>query len=198
MSDGITTSNGNWYHITREGIKKYIPGLLEKYPLEKLIREADSWLKSADMLSLYLFFVLILAGSGALVAAIASVIFYLLWYFNTGAMVMPFAGPLIKILQMDGVVYTLSGAALIYFSFTGAMAAMWTGILLFFLFKVGLLRLGVQYLMKEREKGTLRADKVLNMLLIRYGMKIGSLTGNIEEMQDELIRVANYHKKKKE
>ena len=40
-------------------------------------------------------------------------------------------------------------------------------------------------------------DRVLNMLLIRYGMKEGILTGSVNKMQDELVRITNYHKTRK-
>ena len=59
LPDGITTSNGNWYHITREGIEEYVPGLLKEKPLELIIEEADAWMKSSDGLALMLFFVLV-------------------------------------------------------------------------------------------------------------------------------------------
>ena len=40
-------------------------------------------------------------------------------------------------------------------------------------------------------------DRALNMVLIRYGYKEGLLTSNLKTMQDEFIRVTNYHKTRK-
>lgn len=200
MSDGITTSNGNWYHITRDGIKEYIPGLLQEYTLERIIKEADAWVKSADILSLYLYFILVLTGIGPLWAALISLFFFTFWLFNVSAFTNSWAGSLINTVQMDGMVYTLSGGVLIYLAFQGLMAPMWVGILLFFLYKVGLLRLTVNYMVTKNQgprSGFPKPDRVLNMLLIRYGMKEGKLTGSVEEMEKELIRIATYHKNKK-
>ena len=58
MPDGITTSNGSWYHITSKQIEQYVPGLQKKVILERLIQQADAWVLSADALSLLLFLVL--------------------------------------------------------------------------------------------------------------------------------------------
>ncbi|MTI88427.1 MAG: hypothetical protein FH748_10705 [Balneolaceae bacterium] len=198
MKDGITTSNGNWYHITRDGINQYIPGLLQKYTLERIIKEADAWIKSPDALSMYVYLILAFAGTGPLMAAVVAILFYPFWYFNISAFTTPLLSGMIKILQHDGVIYVSCGAAFIYFSFIGNLDLMWVGLGLFFLFKVGLLRLGLRFLgSKMKKSGLDLPDRVLNMLLIRYGMKEGKLTGDIEEMRDRLIHIANLHKQKK-
>ncbi|MEX0721136.1 MAG: hypothetical protein WD059_10740 [Balneolaceae bacterium] len=197
LPDGITTSDGNWYHITTKGVKDYLPGLLNKYPLDKIIREADAWLKSADVLSLMLFYVLALLSINAYLSALISIAFFMFWYFNTSALVMASLGSLIRILQSDAFVYTISAIVLIYFSFND-LEAMWVGAGLLFLFKVGLLRLGLKYVVTVKPGiKTQMPDRVLNMLLIRYGMKEGVLTGSVKEMEEEFIKVVNYHKTKK-
>ncbi|MEX0856630.1 MAG: hypothetical protein WD016_00680 [Balneolaceae bacterium] len=197
LPDGITTSSGNWYHITSEGIKNYLPGLLQKHSLEKIIREADAWLKSGDILSLMLYFILTLLAVNPYLAALVSIVFFVFWFFNTGAFVMVSLGPVIKVIQSDAFVYTVSGVVLIYFSFTG-LEAMWVGAGMLFLFKVGLLRLGIKYVLaKQSNLKTQMPDRILNMLLIRYGLKEGVLTGSVKEMEEELLRVINYHRKNK-
>ena len=208
LPDGITTSNGNWYHTTREGIEKYVPGLLKKRPLEYIIQEADAWVKSSDGLSLMLYFILVYASVGPLLATVISLIFYFFWYFNTGVFVNVTATPIAKIFTKDGVVYTISALCLIGitmqemisgFGISIEFSALWYGLVLFFLYKVGLLNMAIQYIRAKffGKPNVPKEDRILNMLLIRYGMKYGILTGKVEEMEKELIRVANYHKKKK-
>lgn len=207
LSDGITTSNGNWYHITSEKIEKYTPGLLKKYSIEKIIKEADAWVKSADGLSLLLFFMLSYLSVSPLLAAILAVAFFFIWYFNTSAFLNLVSSPVVKLVTTDGFVYTVTGALLIGISFAETIAtygisvdfdALWYGLVLFFLFKVGLLRLIIKFFQSKTSKPVIEMpDRILNMLLIRYGMREGILTGKISEMQDRLIEVANYHKTKK-
>ncbi len=207
LSDGITTSNGNWYHITSEQIEEYTPGLLKKYPLERIIKEADAWVKSADGLSLLLFFLLVYLSVTPWIAALTSILFFLIWYFNTSAFLVLAASPVIKLITTDGFAYVASSVLLMGIAFNELISvygiyvdfsALWIGIILFFLFKVGLLRLLIRFIQSKSSKTNIEIqDRILNMLLIRYGMKSGILTGKVSEMQDRLIDIANYHKTRK-
>lgn len=207
LSDGITTSNGNWYHITQAQINTYAPGLLKKYPLERIIREADAWVKSSDGLSLFLYFILAYIGINPWISAAAALSFFFLWFFNTSAFVNLASSSIVKTLNNDGFVYVLSAVLLLGIVFNAAiqsfgiyigMDALLPGFILFFLFKVGLLRLLIKLIQSKREQVQVEMqDRILNMLLIRYGMKAGILTGEVSKMQDRLIEVANYHKTRK-
>lgn len=208
LPDGITTSEGNWYHITRDGIEKYVPGLLDEYPLERIIKEADAWVKSADGLALMLYFILVYATVNPLIATGISLIFYFVWYFNRSLFVNVTTTPVVKALNNDGFVYTVSAIFLIGMTFSDFISgfgisidfsAIWYGLGLFFFYKVGLLRMLINFVRSKfgSQSSVSKEDRVLNMLLIRYGMKTGNLTGKVYEMEKELIRVANYHKTKK-
>ncbi|MBD3616465.1 MAG: hypothetical protein HUJ22_07820 [Gracilimonas sp.] len=208
LPDGITTSNGNWYHITRDGIENYVPGLLKNRPLERIIQEADAWVKSSDGFSLMLFFIVVFFGVTPWLAAAISLVFYFLWYFNTGVFVNVTSTPIAKLLNKDGVVYGVSAIFLIGISINEITAGMgisvefnaiWYGLILFFLYKVGLLRLMIEFTRKKffGQPKVSKEDRILNMLLIRYGMKYGILTGEVNEMEKELVRIVNYHKQKK-
>lgn len=207
LPDGITTSNGNWYHITSEQIERYTPGLLKLYPLERIVKEADAWVKSSDGLSLFLFFILTYLSVTPWISFLVSILFFLLWFFNTSVFINLASSPIIKMLTNDGFVYIVSAALLIGIALYDTIAtfglvvrfeALWFGLILFFLFKVGLLRLLIKFIQSRTSQPAVELqDRVLNMLLIRYGMKTGILTGRINEMQDRLIEIANYHKTRK-
>lgn len=207
LPDGITTSNGNWYHITSRQIEKYTPGLLKRYPIERIVKEADAWVKSADGLSLVIFFILAYLSVIPWLAALISILFFMIWYFNTSAFINLASNPLIKLITTDGFSYSVTAVLLIGIAFTESIAsyglsvefdALWYGLILFFLFKVGLLRLVIKFTQSRSSKPKVEMpDRILNMLLIRYGMKEGILTGKINEMQDRLLEVANYHKTRK-
>jgi hypothetical protein len=207
LSDGITTSNGNWYHITTDQIKKYVPGLLKKYPLERIIKEADAWVKSADGLSLFVYFLLAYLSVTPWLAGLISIVFFLFWYFNTSAFVALSASPVMKALTNDGVVYVATAILMIGITLNETLSslgisvdlsALWYGVVLFFFFKVGLLRLLLRFIQsKSSSRGSEMQDRILNMLLIRYGLKTGTLTKDVKQMQDELIEMANYHKTRK-
>jgi len=198
LPDGITTSNGNWYHTTSKDIQEYVPGLLKKHSIEKIVKNADYWVSSANGLALILYLVLALLGNNAMISAFISVLFFLLWHFNTSAFVTPMLNPIVRLFDFDGFLYITSAVVLIYLSMQGEQTAMWIGLLLFFLFKVGLLKLLINFINSKRQQtGTEHQDRILNMLLVRYGIKEGIYSGNVQGMQDSLFKTINYHKTKK-
>lgn len=208
LHDGITTSNGSWYRINTAQIDKYVPELLKKIQLEQIIKQADAWVFSADVLSLFIYFLLVYLAVNPLIACIIALTFYLLFYFNTSAVVNVQLSRLIQIFSNDGLLYGLSAFFLIVISLNKSvlvslslnieMGALWYGIAMVFVCKVGLLRLLLSYLTAKFSKNRVeRHDRILNMLLIRYGIYHGILTKEVNEIQDELIRLKNYNKTRK-
>lgn len=198
LPDGITTSNGNWYHTTSEAIQQYIPGLLKKYEIEKIIKNADHWVSSSNGLSLILYLVLVLLGADAFISAGIALLFFLFWYYNTSAFVTPVLNAVARLFHFDGFLYVATAASLIYLSMQGNQTPMWVGLGLFFLFKVGLLKMFLTWISSKRSaQKAARQDRILNMLLVRYGIKEGLYSGNIQNMQDSLFKTINYHKTRK-
>ncbi|MEP0007022.1 MAG: hypothetical protein ABJ387_10005 [Balneola sp.] len=198
LPDGITTSNGNWYHTTSEAIQQYIPGLLKKHEIGKIIKNADHWVGSCNGISLILYLVLVLLGANAFLSAGIALLFFLFWYYNTSAFVTPVLNAVARLFHFDGFLYVATAASLIYLSMQGVLTATWVGLGLFFLFKVGLLKMLLTWISSKRsaQKAT-RQDRILNMLLLRYGIKEGLYSGNIQSMQDSLFKTVNYHKTRK-
>ncbi|MFY0697795.1 MAG: hypothetical protein JXR11_08075 [Balneola sp.] len=198
LPDGITTSNGNWYHTTSEAIQQYIPGLLKKHEIGKIIKNADHWVGSCNGISLILYLVLVLLGADAFLSAGIALLFFLFWYYNTSAFVTPVLNAVARLFHFDGFLYVATAASLIYLSMQGVLTATWVGLGLFFLFKVGLLKILLTWISSKRsaQKAT-RQDRILNMLLLRYGIKEGLYSGNIQSMQDSLFKTVNYHKTRK-
>lgn len=198
LPDGITTTNGNWYHTTSKYIQAYIPGLLKKQSLEKIIKNADYWVSSANGFALILYLILALMGINAFISGIISIVFFLFWHVNTSAFVTPLLNQIVRFFNFDGFLYVVSAGVLIYLAMQGKQAAMWVGLLLFFLFKVGLLAIFLKWI-SSKKKGVKaeRQDRILNMLLVRYGIKEGMYSGNIQNMQDSLFKTINYNKTKK-
>lgn len=198
LPDGITTSNGNWYHTTSEAIQQYIPGLLKKHEIEKIIKNADHWVGSCNGISLILYLVLVLLGADAFISAGIAFLFFLFWYYNTSAFVTPVLNAVARLFHFDGFLYVATAASLIYLSMQGNQTSMWVGLGLFFLFKVGLLKMLLTWISSKRSaQKAARQDRILNMLLVRYGIKEGLYSGNIQSMQDSLFETVNYHKTRK-
>jgi len=164
------TSGGHWFHATRDTIKEFVPGLLDKYNFEKLIKKAVTWIDSADSLSLLLYFILAFVINPWIAAGI-SLGFHALWYHKKSAFVNILMTPVLWFFNLDFFQLLLAALVLSYMGMSGMYTAVVLGIIFFFLFKVGLLRRGWDKLQEKRSSDKLPLnDRVLKMVLIRYSM----------------------------
>lgn len=164
------TSGGHWFHATRDTIKEYVPGLLDKYRFEELIKKAVVWIDSADSLSLIIYFGLAFLINPWIVAVMA-LLFHTFWYHKKSAFVNIVMTPFLKFLNMDFFQLLLAALVLSYMGMTGMYTAVVLGIIFFFLFKVGLLRRLWDRLQDPKSKDKLPLnDRVLKMVLIRYSI----------------------------
>ena len=162
------TSGGHWFHATRETIKDYVPGLLDKYDFETLIKKAVTWIDSADSLALILYFGLAFLINPWIAAGIA-LGFHAFWYHKKSAFVNIVMTPVLSFFNRDFFQLLLAALVLSYMGMTGMYTAVVLGIIFFFLFKVGLLRRGWDKLQDNKSGKKLPLnDRVLKMVLIRY------------------------------
>jgi len=193
---GIFTQDGHWYHITREQIDEYVPGLLDIYTLEELLREAGYWASSSAAISLLLYVALIFIPVNAWLAAISALGFFIFWHFQKSAFVYPFLKWPVAFITNNGVIYIGMGVALTYFGVNEMYTEAGLGFALFFLLKVGLLKLLLDRYVKT--SGLSLQDRVLNMILIRRGMKEGIPTAPVEIMEQKLVKHMQRKRKKEQ
>ena len=164
------TSGGHWFHATRETIKDYVPGLLDKYDFETLIKKAVTWIDSADSLALILYFGLAFLINPWIAAGIA-LGFHAFLYHKKSAFVNIVMTPVLSFFNRDFFQLLLAALVLSYMGMTGMYTAVVLGIIFFFLFKVGLLRRGWDKLQDNKSGKKLPLnDRVLKMVLIRYSI----------------------------
>lgn len=192
------TSGGHWFHATRETINDYVPGLLDKYKFEALIKKAVTWIESADSLSLILYFVLAFLVNPWIAAAIAFG-FHAIWYHKKSAFVNIVMTPLLSFFNYDIFQLLLAALVLSYMGMSGMYTAVVLGIVFFFLFKVGLLRMGWNKLAEKRsdkEKLPLN-DRVLKMVLIKYSIYQNIPPKEVEKLDKHVQdAVLEFNKKK--
>lgn len=191
------TSGGHWFHATRETIKDYVPGLLDKYDFEALIKKAVTWIDSADSLALILYFILAFLINPWIAAGIA-LGFHAFWYHKKSAFVNIVMTPILSFFNMDFFQLLLAALVLSYMGMSGMYTAVVLGIIFFFLFKVGLLRRGWDKLQdKKSDKKLPLNDRVLKMVLIRYSIYQNMPPKEVEKLdrhvQDAVIK---FNKKK--
>ena len=207
LPGGFRTSFGNWYTMTTEGIERYVPGLLRRFPLEHLVRVADDWLRSREQLPVLVFMILIFSPLPELLSLVLGLSFYVFWRTQLSAFIYPWAHPAIRWICEDALLYGAFIGGLAYDSMApegwGHLGLSSQEIIAlvgsFLLIKTGLVAMAFHFLHTRfsKEDTTAITDRILNMVLIRYWYKEGLLTGNLKAMQDEFIRIANYHKTRK-
>lgn len=192
------TSNGHWFHATRETVEKYVPGLLKKYSYEDLITKSVSWIDSADSIAMLLYFALAFTMN-PWVAIITAPLFHYWWYQNKSAFVnIPFLS-IVKLINKDLFQLLVAAVVLSFMGISGMYLAVSFGILYFFLFKVSLLRRLWDKLDSSGKKEKLPLnDRVLKMVLIKYALYEDMPPVEVERLENHVRQaVVDFNTKKK-
>ena len=194
------SSAGHWFFATRKSIENYVPGILDKYSFESLIRKAITWVDSADSISMLMFLGLAFLINPWIAAAI-TLLFHYFWYFNKSAFVNLTFTPLLSVLNNEILQLMAAGVALSFFGINGMYVAVGIGIVFFFLFKIGLLRRFWDKIDQRRTKSGNKLplnDRVLKMLLIRYSMYENIAPSEVQKLEDHVQQaVIDFNQKKK-
>jgi hypothetical protein len=194
---GIITRTGDWFHITSDQIEKFVPGLLDERPLDKLVEEAVAWVRSADSLALTILLVLLLFIHPIVAAAIA-VAFHFFWYRSKSAFVTIYLGKVLKLLNSDGYLLITSLVIISAVGMNGQYLAAGIGLVFFFLMKLGLLKRLWDKIDEGVEKKLSLNDRVFKMVLVKYGMYFNLPPTEVQQMEDKFVDLATSRKKGKE
>lgn len=194
---GIVTRTGDWFHITSDQIENFVPGLLDKRSLDKLVEEAVAWVRSADSLALTILLVLLLFIHPVLAAAIA-IAFHFFWYRSKSAFVTIYLGKVLKLLNSDGYLLITSLVIISAVGMNGQYLAAGIGLVFFFLMKLGLLKQLWDKIDKNVEKKLPLNDRVFKMILVKYGMYYNLPPTEVQKMEDQFVDLATSRKQGKE
>jgi len=192
------SSSGHWFFATRKTIEEYVPGLLEKYSFESLIRKSIVWINSADSLGMVLFFILAFIINPWIAAAL-TFLFHGWWYFSKSAFVSVSLTPVLSVLNHEFVQLLIAGVALSFMGMNGMYLALGFGTLIFFLFKLGLMRRVWDKVDKKKKSKQLPLnDRVLKMLLVRLSIKENIAPDDVQLLEDHVQEaVIKFNSKKK-
>ncbi|MGF1671167.1 MAG: hypothetical protein ACFCU6_12030 [Balneolaceae bacterium] len=164
------TSGGHWFNATSKTVDEFVPNLLDIHSFDKLISRAVLWINSTDSIAMLLYFLLVFT-TNTTIAAITALVFHLWWYFNKSAFVNLLFMPLLNVINKDFTQLLVAAVALSFLGIHGNYPGLIIGIIYFFLFKVGLLRMLLDRILAGRKTDKLPLnDRVFKMVLIRYAM----------------------------
>ncbi len=193
---GIITTSGHWFHITRDQIEQMAPGIYDLCRLEELVKAAEIWIKSTDSLSLLLYFVLVMVIPPTY-AVLVVLAFFTLWYTQKSALVSPHLTTLLKWINADATLIISAGVFLSWLGMTGQYMALAMGILFFFLFKLGLLRWGFDWVHRQLKTGMTLNDRLFKMVVIKYAIAHGVEVPEIEDMNQKIQQLMKKRQGKK-
>jgi len=192
------SSSGHWFFATRDTVEEYVPGLLEEYSFESLIRKAITWINSADSLGMILYFILAYLVT-PWTAAVLTLLFHGWWYYSKSAFVSLSLTPVLSFLNHEFVQLLIAGVVLSFMGINGMYLALGFGVVFFFLFKLGLLRRLWDMFDKKKKSDNLPLnDRVLKMFLVRLSMKEDIAPGDIQKLENHVQEaVIKFNTKKK-
>lgn len=194
---GIVTRTGDWFHTTSDHIEDFVPGLLDKRPLYKLVEEAMAWVRSADSLALSILLGLLIFIHPLLAAAIA-LAFHFFWYRSKSAFVTIYLGKLLKFLNTDGYLLVTSLIVISAVGMNGQYLAAGVGLVFFFLMKLGLLKMLWDKIDEGTEQKLSLNDRVFKMILVKYGMHYNLTPDEVSTMEQKFVDLATSRKGKKD
>ncbi len=184
---GIFTSAGNWFHITSAALEKYAPGLLEIHSLEKLIKKAEVWIRSADNIGIILF-MLLLYLSGLWPAMLITLFFVPVWHINKSSVISNSLTGLLSVIDKEIVVVIVAMIVLSWMGITGEYLSVFLGISVFCVLKFGWFRFLIEWTYQKVFRGTLLLnDRVLKMIILNYAIRENIPVKEVDAMEKEIL-----------
>lgn len=192
---GIVTRFGDWFHITSDQIEQYFPGLLQKVELWQLVKAAQSWVKSADSLAMLLLLVLLFIMH-PLIAGGITFLFHIIWYYNKSSFVTISLNSLFNFLYKDAVQFIAAFVALSYLAIMSRYIAVGTGLLFFFILKLGFLKKFWDKIFNATIKSALSLnDRVMKMIILKFAIYEDVAPEEIQQMEERIRNLATSRKK---
>lgn len=182
---GIFTLAGNWFHTTKANISQYAPGLMDNFSLEKLIKDAEVWVRSADSITLVLFMLIAYLLNGY-IAAIVALLFLPFWHYNKSAFVSYGLTGILKIFDVEFVVVLISVAVLSVKGMNGLYIELGIGFFFFFILKFGWYRKAINKWLEPKDKSVTLNDRVLKMIILKYALHEGITPDEISKWEADI------------
>lgn len=183
------TSRGHWFYTTRSAVEKHLPGLMNICPFEKLISSSVAWVDSANSIAmlLYLGLVFLIKPWPAMAT---SILFHYVWYHYHSSFTRVGWAPILTTVNHELFQLIVAVPVLSYLGMTGNYLAALLGIVCFFLFKVGLLRMLWDRIPSSRSKRKLPLnDRTLRVILTQYALRHSISPKHITEIDQQIHRM---------
>lgn len=184
----IVTGSGTMYHSTEESLQEYAPGLFERVPLERIVGDADLWLRLPVDLSLWILPVGLIQG-GPWLGATGMVSVYLVSAVLSPAGVSLYGIPFIRLLDRVALQALYYIVTLSLLAQSGRMPELWTGVGGFVALRWSLMSRAldpvVAYVTGRLYRMSV-SDQVLRGVIIKYAIRIGVSIPSLSTLEDDV------------
>ena len=195
---GIFTAGGIWFGTREADLKEYAGELLEKAPLDFLIRQTELWLRFPQTVSLWL--IPLLLFSLGIPETVLIVLSTYLVLESTGALLVNrLFSPFLRFMDHVGVQAGLYIITLSVLGASGFHMGVITGLLGFILFRWGLIEKLFKVLFqwfRQKFYPLPYPDQILKSLMIRYALYHRIDLPQLAEMEGDILRRLNRLRKK--
>lgn len=163
--------------------------------MEKIITDAEVWIRSADSLSITLFMLILPAGNMYLATAV-TLLFLPFWHLNKSAFVNIATTKLMRLVDNEIFLVMLSILVLSWLGMNEQYYSLITGLLFFFLLKFGGYRKLVEAFYRRHPKKLSLNDRVLKMVVLRYAMYEDVDVAEVRKMESDFLKMIRINQKK--
>lgn len=187
--NGLFTASGYWFQTTEHALQHYAPDLLERIPIEQLLRQAERWLRSPQTLVIWALPVLLMKLS-PFVALFAALGLFAAWTLLRPLFVSWRAATFFGVLEHVGLQALYSIGILSWFGMQGQTMALVVGVAGFVGLRWGLVEKGLGYgldplLVKMYALPV--PDHVLKSVMVRKTVKLRVPLEDVDRMQRVLL-----------
>ncbi|HKI47445.1 MAG TPA: hypothetical protein VKA08_19095 [Balneolales bacterium] len=195
---GIFTTDGHWFHITRDQVDGYAPGLTDAYSMGVMLKDAEEWVVSSDNVSLVIFLLLSLFMN-CIFAGIIALVFFPFWHYNKSAFVSFSSTKVIKLINVEMLLVLLAVLMISIKGIHGEYIQVVVGFLFFFFFKFGWFRSLVNRWKGDELKGIPLNDRIMRMIILKYSLHEGIdlKEKNVNQWEKDIQNLLRKRKKKK-
>lgn len=193
---GIFTADGIWFHIREEALREYAASILDEISLEQLLQWAAVWMRSPQIIVLW-----VLPAAlwllPALLAALLALVLFAGWKVLSPSIASEIAVRVANGLDtavVQGLYYVF---VLSILAAQERYAALAIGLLGFMLLRWGLVERALQPLLQPLLRAFYAlplSDQVLRAFIVRIALNRRRSLPQLDEMQQEILETWSYRK----
>lgn len=187
------TASGTWFHVTRADLEDYAGEVLKRVELERLVTDAESVVRSPQVITVWMLLGLLFFTSPAQ-AALAAAVMFLAWsVVGPGFVTLPILRlyRALDLVPLQGLAYV---TVLSVLANQGNLVGLGTGLAGFVLLRWGVVGRILDPIAAAFRKSLYRlplADQALRAVIVRHALATGSRLAELDDMERRMLDIAH-------